>query len=122
MKVHQYAEDRPETENHGNVMENFHEPRRKIFSQKRLPSSKRSLDDLDLLRAPGPHDDGVGCVCLVHQLSSPAMRFSGNTWSRSFPQMFCFSEKKQLELYYPVDFLQKLGRSLSSHVRKTEHF
>ena len=71
---------------------------------------KRSLDDLDLLRAPGPHDDGVRCVCLVHQLSSPAMRFSGNPWEQKLPPDVLFFRKKTTRALLPGRFSAKIGK------------
>lgn len=63
------------------------------FFHKTPPVVKRSLDDLDLLRAPGPHDDGVGCVCLVHQLSSPPMRWKETHGAEASPRCFVFQKK-----------------------------
>lgn len=82
----------------------------RFFHKKRLPSSNGHLKPLDLLRAPGPHDDGVRCVCLVHQLSSPAMRFSGNPWEQKLPPDVLFFRKKTTRALLPGRFSAKIGK------------
>ena len=108
MKVHQYAEDRPETENHRNVMENFHEPRRNIFSQN---ASRRQTVTWWLGSLEGSRPTWWWCrVCLPGPSTEfPTHAVEGNPWSRSFPQMFCFSEKKTTGALLPR-FSAKIGK------------